>query len=334
MKPETLSARAFREAALIEAPRALTEKLSACAEISWKNLGKQIVFYLPGMVRYGRERGRYPALSLSGRGCELQCDHCRGELLKPMIAADSPDELYRKAVALARGGALGALLTGGSDREGRIDWKPFLPAIARIKKETGLILSVHSGLLDARTARGLRAAGITQALLDVVGDDETYAEVFHLKNGADALRRTLEAIGDAGLEFIPHVVAGVHHGEIRGEYRALEIISEFQPRCVVFVVLFPFANTPMAKATPPDPYRVADLFAYARGLTPETSQSLGCERPRGADGYILEELALTGGVNRIAVQSESALQKARELGLTARFQKTCCSHHYFSDSEG
>ncbi len=331
MKPAPLSEQANQDPALGGVPSALAEKLAAAARISREKLGDEVVFHLPGMIRYGKERGRYPALSLTGTRCELQCDHCRAELLKPMIAAPTPDELYRKLSALAAGGALGALLTGGSDREGRIDWKPFLPTIARIREETGLILTVHAGLLDLKTAFDLKNAGVSQALIDVIGDEATFSEVFHLKRGAEALRRTLEAIRESGLEFAPHVVAGVHHGEIRGEYRALEIISAFEPSCVVFVVLFPFANTPMAGAKPPTPHEVADLFAYARTLAPETPQSLGCERPRGKDGYILETLALEGGVNRIAIQSEHAMAKARELNRTARFQKTCCSRPYLSD---
>jgi hypothetical protein len=70
---------------------------------------------------------------------------------------------------------------------------------------------------------------------------------------------------------------------------------------------------------------VADLFIYARELMPEVPQSLGCERSKGSDGYRLEKLALTGGVNRMAVQSDHALTIAQELGLEIYFQKTCCS---------
>jgi lipoyl synthase len=307
------------------AGRELERRLNRAAETSWARFGKRITFYLPGMIRSGRERGRYPALSLSGARCELLCDHCRGELLKPMIDASTPDLLHRKALALAKRGAEGFLLTGGSDDLGRVNWEPFLDVISRIREETGLMLSVHSGLLDYATAAALKEAGVSQALVDVVGDENTLERVLHLSNGMGRLLQTLEAIEQAGLEFVPHVVAGMDYGDIRGEHRALEIISGFSPHCLVFVVLFPFANTPMAGVNPPEPFAIAELFAYARELMPGVEQSLGCERLRGQDGYVLETLALAAGINRMAVQSDRAVDGAAELGLEIHYQKTCCS---------
>jgi len=301
------------------------ERMSRAARTSWKRLGKKITFYLPGMIRHGRESGRYPALSISGEKCELKCDHCRGKLLKPMIPAVDPNMLYHKGLRLWKNGALGLLLTGGSDREGRVNWTPYLETIHRIKTETGLMLSIHSGMLDRKTACKLKQAGVSQALIDVVGDDRTYERVFHLHGGLKMLRRTLDSIQEAGMELAPHLVAGVDHGTIHGEYRALELIREYSPVCVVIVVLFPFQDTPMAGVRPPEPQQIVDLFLHAREIMPHIPQSLGCERSRAADGYMLEELALQSGVNRMALHSDRALAKARELGLDIGFQKTCCS---------
>jgi hypothetical protein len=303
----------------------LSKPLARAARVSWDRLGKVVTFYLPGMIRYGYERGQYPAFSISGAECELKCDHCRGKLLQSMIPAATPEELYRKAIKLWKRGAVGCLISGGSDREGRVNWLPYLETIRRIKGETELILSVHPGFLERGAALKLKGAGISQTLVDVVGDEETYFRVFHLERGLKRLRRTLDSVKEAELELVPHIVAGVEYGAIRGEYRALELISEYNPQALVVVVLFPFPDTPMAAVKPPDPEQVADLFIYARELMPGIPQSLGCERPRGTDGERLEELALIGGVNRVAVQSDHALSIAQRLGLTIRFQKTCCS---------
>ena len=49
------------------------------------NHGHEFTFYLPGMIRYGKDRGRYPAVSITGNRCELQCEHCKGKLLEPML---------------------------------------------------------------------------------------------------------------------------------------------------------------------------------------------------------------------------------------------------------
>jgi lipoyl synthase len=303
----------------------LNRRLARAAHTSWDILGKTVTFYLPGMIRYGDERGRYPAISISGSECELKCDHCRGKLLQPMIPASTPEHLYKKAIKLWQNGAIGCLISGGSDREGRLDWFSYLETIRRIKGETDLLLSIHSGFLEQNTALGLKQAGISQALVDVVGHEETYIRIFHLEKGMQRVRQTLENINEAGMELVPHIVAGIEYGVFKGEYRALELISEHSPRALVIVVLFPFPDTPMAAAKPPKPEQLADLFIYARELMPDVPQSLGCEHPRGADGDRLEELAIMGGVNRIAVQSDHALNVGQRLGLTMNFQKTCCS---------
>ena len=62
-------------------------------ELTRKTHESDFTFYLPGMIRYGSMRGRYPALSLTGDRCQLQCEHCKGLLLEPMIPADTPEAL-------------------------------------------------------------------------------------------------------------------------------------------------------------------------------------------------------------------------------------------------
>ena len=300
-------------------------RLERAAKTSWEYLGKSVTFYLPGMIKKGGDRGRYPCISLSGSHCELLCDHCKAQLLKPMIQAGDPEILYKKSISLWKRGALGILYTGGADLNGRINWAPFLSTIERIRDETGMFISVHSGLLDESTAKQLKKAGVSQALVDVVGDEDTFERVFHLSNGMNRLIKTLGAIRDADIDLAPHIVAGVDYGSIKGEYTALEIVSKFDPQCLVIVVLFPFSETPMASILPPRSYEIIDLFITGRSIMPSVPQSLGCEHPRNHDGVLLEKLAVACGVNRIAVHTEHAEAKARDMGLTVRYQKTCCS---------
>jgi len=56
---------------------------------------------------------------------------------------------------------------------------------------------------------------------------------------------------------------------------------------------------------------------------PDTLISLGCARPRGSRR--LEVLAVDAGVNRMALPSDEAVERARSYGLDIRYQKTCCS---------
>jgi uncharacterized radical SAM superfamily protein len=295
-----------------------------------------IIFYLPGMIRYGRMRGLYPAISLTGDRCQLMCEHCKGLLLTPMIQVTSPEALVRKCRNLARSGRLGVLLSGGSDREGRIPWEKYYDAIFKIKSETGLFISAHSGFLDLATAVRLKQAGVDQALIDVMGDEATARDVYHL-DGLHTVIASLENLVNAGIEVVPHIVAGLMYGRIGGEYDALRIIHRFAPSSLVIVVLTPLKGTPMWGVTSPSPLDVAQLIAMARLMMPRLPISLGCERPRTGQGQVMEELALRAGATRIAVWSEQTVDLAVSLGLRPRFQPTCCSVPYreeFSDRPG
>jgi lipoyl synthase len=292
--------------------------------------GKDFTFYLPGMIRCGHERGRYPALSLTGNRCELLCEHCKGRLLEPMIQIRDPAHLCRVSARLKEKGAHGILLSGGSDVSGRLPWERFYEAIARTHEETELFMSAHVGFSDLATCQRLKQAGVKQALMDVMGDQETATRVYHLEN-EDVVIDALESISQSGLALAPHVVAGLFYGRLRGEKKALEIISRYKPDVLVMVVLSPFKGTPMASAVPPSPLEVARLMATARLLMPEVPIALGCERPRNRQGWILEKLALRAGATRMAVWSDEAVQEALRLGLEPRFQLTCCSVPFRED---
>jgi len=292
--------------------------------------GSNFTFYLPGMIRYGKLRGLYPALSLTGDRCQLLCEHCKGLLLKPMIKATSPETLITKCLKLAHSGHSGVLLSGGSDLEGRLPWGKFYEAIQKIKTETDLFISVHSGFLDFSTAVALKETGVDQALIDVMGDEETAKKIYHL----DSLQKvitSLENLFKSGLDVVPHIVAGLMYGKIHGEYNALHIISRFKPSSFVIVVLAPLKDTPMSGISPPSPIEIARLIATARLMMPQTSISLGCERPRNREGHIMEELAIQAGATRMAVWSAKALDMAEKLGLKPLFQPTCCSVPYRED---
>jgi uncharacterized radical SAM superfamily protein len=241
-----------------------------------------------------------------------------------MIQVNEPDALIRKAVYLQKRGAHGLLLSGGSDRLGRLPWAKYLDAIREIVETTGLYLSAHVGFPDLDTCRQLKKSGIRQALLDVMGDEETASEIYHLK-GLQTVRDALESISQSGLQLAPHIVAGLHCGRMKGEEGALQMLSRHHPAVLVVVVLTALRGTPMAGITPPSPLEVARLIAKARLLMPHLPISLGCERPRNKEGMELEKLALRAGITRMAVWSEEAIEEASGLGLRPRFQPTCCS---------
>jgi hypothetical protein len=297
--------------------------LEEARRISWNNLSRRITFFLPGMFIQNGLSGNYPAVSITGPKCDLQCEHCRGTLLKSMIPADDPDTLLEKCLALERKGRCGVLISGGCDRDGCLPWEPFLPAIKAIKEQTRLFISVHAGFISRKDAAGLKQAGADQALVDVIGDGETLRRIYHVPFGVERIVSGLDALQKAGLPIVPHVVCGIDHGRMRGEEKAIEIIARFKVAQVVILSLMGIPGTPLHQARPPCAEEVAELIALARFKMPGTPISLGCARPRG--NRLLEVLAVDAGVNRMALPSDEAVERARAYGLDISYQKTCCS---------
>lgn len=307
----------------------LARRLEAACRLSWQNLGKGIVFYLPGMFRMDGMTGKYPALSITGENCDLLCDHCRGTLLKQMIPAETPAELADRCRRLAAKGHIGVLISGGCDQRGRLPWDRYVSAIKTIKTETDLLVSVHSGLVDDETALKLKGAGVDQALIDVIGYDDTYQSVCHVPFGVDRIEAAMASLQRAGIPIVPHIVCGLHYGKMRGEKRAVAMISRFLVEVVVIVGLMCQTTNganganEMDNAVSPTAEAVADIIAEARFAMPETPVSLGCARKRG--DRRMELLAIDAGVNRMALPSDEAVERAKGYGLEICFQKTCCS---------
>ncbi len=286
-------------------------------------MGKQIIFFLPGMFFYHGMRGRYPGVSITGAKCALKCDHCQAKTLEPMIYTELPEVLEEKCRYFHQNGSHGVLISGGCDDQGRLPWKPFISSIKKIKETTGLYISIHCGLVDEETAIMLKQAGVDQALIDVIGDDETYRAIYHVDFGVSRIYSSLEALNKAGLAVVPHVVCGLYYGKIKGEKKALKMITEFDIDQLVIVSLMAVKGTPVEGVKTPSAREVAEIIVEARELMPDTRISLGCARERGNED--LELLAIDAGVNRMALPSESAIEKAKGYGLEIRYQRTCCS---------
>jgi lipoyl synthase len=306
-------------------PDELSAALAHAWSISRSRLGNRLTVHVPGMFVVDGVRGRYRAISITGQRCDLDCEHCKGLLLRTMPAVPDPDALLRSGLDAQARGDHGILITGGCDVEGKLPWSRFLPAIRRLKDETNLTITVHAGQVDLRTAEALRDSGVDQALVDVMGDDVTIREVYHLPGGIAVIRRTLDALATAGLEVVPHILFGIYYGLERGETTALQILKEYPLNKYVVVVIMPFRYTPMAQVPVPAPDRVAAFLALARSELPDLSASLGCARPRGRYRRELDLLAVKAGINSLALPSEPALDYAAKNGLELVHRQTCCS---------
>jgi lipoyl synthase len=300
-----------------------TDLFAQARELSWKKFGKRITFYLPGLFTLDGVCGEYPAVSITGSHCALRCDHCSGKILDGMICAGSGDHLLEKCLHLEEKGCRGVLISGGCDEEGRLPWEGFIPAIREIKSRTNLYLSIHCGLVTDRDAHLLKEAGVDQALIDVIGDDVTYRDIYHVPFGVSRIADSLGALERAGLPIVPHIVCGLHYGKMRGEWDAVRMISRFHVEQLVVVSLMRIPGTPAFRAESPPAEGVAGIIAEARMRLPDVRISLGCARQRGNPR--LETLAIDAGVNRMALPSDDAVGHALKYGLEVRYQRTCCS---------
>lgn len=299
-------------------------------DLSWQKFGKKIYFYAPGFIYYYNKYFKssslsFPSISITGSYCSLKCDHCGGRILKTMIPARTPDKLIEICADLKERGATGCLISGGCLPNGSVPVLRFIDAICEIKKRFGLIIVVHTGLIDFEVAKKLKEAGVDAVSIDIVGSEETIKRVYHLNASVDGYAKTLEALKKAELPFTPHVLIGLHYGSVRGEIEALKIISKYDPSALILIVFFPIKGTKMENINPPPYEAVIDILVKARFLMNNIPIALGCARPKGNYRSIVDLLFVEAGVNAIAFPSIEAIERAKKLGLKIVFSPTCCS---------
>ena len=197
--------------------------------------------------------------------------------------------------------------------------------IAQIKKNLGLTVIVHTGVVDSSTAKRLKDAGVDAALIDIIGSDETIREVYNLDVSVEDYDKSLRAFCDVGIPFVPHVLVGLQYGELRGELEALKMIARYSPSAVITIAFMPIRGTPMEKVTPPEPEDIAKVLVSSKLLMPNTPTVLGCMRPKGEHRKRTDMLAVKAGVNGIAFPVEEAIQLAESLNLEISFSSLCCS---------
>lgn len=289
----------------------------------------EIGFSVPGVKHYhnscyANRPFSFAHLSVTGEACACRCAHCEGKLLQTMIGAACPEAMRRAVDKLLKKGCRGILVSGGGDSNGTVPLQPFVEVIG-YAKQMGLKVLVHSGLIQRETAARLKEAGVDQVLMDVIGDENTIRQVCRLDRKPGDYLQSMLYCRDAGLNIAPHIVIGLHFGQIRGERRALEMIRQADPETIVLVILTPVCGTAMAGIQPPAIDEAARIMATARILNPATPITLGCARPPGKYKRRAEMIAIDCGVNGIAYPDETTVDYARSKGLKTVFSEECCS---------
>ncbi len=294
---------------------------------------RKVIFYAPSFMHYKTSQfcsstNEFPTISVTGTSCSLSCRHCGGKILETMHPANTPEKLFELATRLRQDGAMGCLVSGGCVPNGSVPLGAFIPAITRMKKELGLTVVVHTGIINQPTARELAKAGVDAALIDIIGSDDTIRMSCGLNVKVEDYENSLKVLSKAHLKFVPHVIVGLHNGELKGEFHALENIAKVNPSALVVIAFMPLRGTEMATVKPPSPFEIAKVVAAARLMFPETPLALGCMRPKGKHRAETDVLALKAGVDAIAFPSEEAMKYAKAHDFNVAFSPYCCSQIY------
>lgn len=291
-----------------------------------------INFYTPTFKAYatselaGCGKNAWPAVSITGGDCQLACDHCKAKILEPMIPARTPEALWRVVNEQIALGAQGMLLSGGSNHRNEVEYDAFYPVIRRAKDAfPAFKIALHTALVDRDIARRMEDCGIDAAMMDVIGAQDTIAQVYHLKRSVDDFERSLEALVATSMKVVPHIVLGLHYGRLLGEWNALEIVARHRPAALVLVVVMPFYAPQARPFVTPDPRAVGRFFVDARERLPDIPLLLGCARPAGTVKSQIDAYAVMAGLNGIAHPADGMVELAVRMGRDVRVTPACCS---------
>jgi uncharacterized radical SAM superfamily protein len=316
----------------IEALEAIELDAELVARCERLPAARGIRFHTPSFKSYASSeiascgRHDWPAVSITGADCKLQCDHCKGRILGSMIPARSPEELWRLAQELIAHGAKGMLLSGGSNHRDEVEYGPFLPVVRRIKDaKPDFRIALHTALVDAAMAHAIEAAGVDAAMLDLIGAQDTVSQVYHLRRPVEDFAHSLDHLLATSLKVVPHIVLGLHYGSMLGEWRALEMIARRRPAALVLVAAMPIyasAKRPFATLAARE---IGSFFLDARAALPDAPVLLGCARPAGRARVEIDAYAVMAGLEGIAHPSEGAVELALALGREVQVSAACCS---------
>ncbi|MDW5561652.1 MAG: radical SAM protein [Methanomassiliicoccus sp.] len=269
-------------------------------------------------LRFYRPGKKYPAFSVTGGRCELQCEHCRGRYLSGMRAVLTSEQLLHEVSSLEASGGTGFLLSGGCDARGRVPLGPFLGAVRQIKEGTSLTVNLHPGLVDAEAARALLASGADAFSVDVLQDRQVIAGRLHLDASPQDYRRTLELLSPGTV--VPHVCVGLQSE--RGEEDTLDLLSSVRIEALVVLGLMAPPGFSDGSAVPTD-----RLLRFVRQAVRRIDAPvlLGCMRPRGRADAEIE--IIKAGAAGVVNPASATVAWARAAGVEAAEVQACCALH-------
>jgi hypothetical protein len=233
--------------------------------------------------------------------------------MKPTVTPEELSEAFRNAQIE---GARCVLLSGGFTRDGRLPVSGFTDALAKAKRDTGLKVEAHLGLLGDQEIELLGKAGVDAFLLDIIGDQGTIDDYFGGTWRVEDYERVIKAANGCMPTVAPHVLIGVDGGHVKGEYRAIDIATRAGVDSLAILTL-----THSSFVTGFD--EIEGVMQYARRRM-KSHLTLGCMRGSGRGRLALEKLAVELGFNGIANPAKETVEYAKSLGLLTVEVESCC----------
>lgn len=250
------------------------------------------------------------SISVTGPNCEQNCAHCGGHYLKQM----SP------IAAMEASDATSFLISGGCEKDGTVPIIKHVAALQTVKQ--GRRYNLHVGLIhEAEIGEIAKIADCVS--FDFVGDDESIREVFGMERTVSDYIHCYTALRKQ-VRVMPHICIGLHGGEIRGEYRAVELLQDIGLDGLTFIIFTPTKGTRYAECLPPKMEEVVKLLTWARQVCPSIPIHLGCMRPGGRYRSEIDQWAVKIGVDTIVNPTPSAVVLAKELGFSILRREECC----------
>ncbi len=232
--------------------------------------------------------------------------------------------LFDMAKSLQENGTKGILVSGGSNIRNQVPLLPHIDDMKRIRNELGMVIRVHPGLPDEKTCQALAEVDLDGVMLDIIGDQETITDVYHLDATPADYETVLERLNRHGIPAIPHIILGHYFGKMNGEWAALNMIKKYPLKALVLVILLPLTGTGMEGVSPPSVNDIGGFFETVRLALPKIPILLGCARPLGSMKIEIDQMAVNAGLNGIAFPSEGIVSYAGDKGLKPAFINACC----------
>jgi uncharacterized radical SAM superfamily protein len=170
-------------------------------------------------------------------------------------------------------------------------------------------------------------AFFTKPQEDVMLNGQTFSSHTGKTSGLPKLNYevTLWMLKEMGHRLAPHIIIGHHFGEIRGEWRALKMVTRVGVETIVLVVIKFLHASQKKRFKIPKPEETSRISAIARILNPTISIRMGCIRPAHPWKAKMEKGCIDSGINTIAYPLQGTIDYAKDIGLEIKFVEMCCS---------